>query len=46
MSKSGTPMLFLPPLPPSQLPTSGCFVVGRSRIKANKGYSNSLMRAA
>ena len=31
MRKSGTPMLFLPPLPPSQLPAAGCFVVGRSR---------------
>ena len=31
MRKSGTPMLFLPPLPPSQLPAEGCFVVGRSR---------------
>jgi hypothetical protein len=31
MGKSGTPMLFLPPLPPSQLPAEGCFVVGRSR---------------
>jgi len=31
MPKPGTPMLFLPPLPPSQLPAEGCFVVGRSR---------------
>jgi hypothetical protein len=31
MSKSGTPMLFLPPLPPTPLPASGCFVLGRSR---------------
>jgi pSer/pThr/pTyr-binding forkhead associated (FHA) protein len=31
MRKSGTPMLFLPPLPPTQLPAEGCFVLGRSR---------------
>ena len=31
MGKPGTPMLFLPPLPPRQLPAQGCFVVGRSR---------------
>ena len=30
MRKSGTPMLFLPPLPPAQLPGEGCFVLGRS----------------
>jgi pSer/pThr/pTyr-binding forkhead associated (FHA) protein len=31
MRVSGTPMLFLPPLPPSQLPAEGGFVLGRSR---------------
>jgi pSer/pThr/pTyr-binding forkhead associated (FHA) protein len=31
MAKSGTPMLFLPPLPPTPLPAEGCFVLGRSR---------------
>jgi pSer/pThr/pTyr-binding forkhead associated (FHA) protein len=31
MRKSATPMLFLPPLPPTQLPDEGCFVLGRSR---------------
>ena len=31
MRKSGTPMLFLPPLPPTPLPAEGCFVLGRSR---------------
>jgi len=31
MAKAGTPMLFLPPLPPAQLPAEGCFVLGRSR---------------
>ena len=31
MASDGTPMLFIPPLPPIQLPADATMVIGRSR---------------